>query len=95
MRNFCASILRLVGSRLEFFDVFVGQFDGADERFALAEAVAVGAAGHEQMKFVGDFQITLGRRGRVFGVETFDAVQPGVHQHGNDVVGAVQVRDAP
>ena len=59
LRRFSARLSTL-DLRLEFFHVFVGQFDGADERLALAEAVAIGAAGHEQMKFVGNFQIALG-----------------------------------
>ena len=76
--------------RLEPFDVFVGQLDGADERLALAEAVAIGTAGDEQVELVGDFQVTLGQRGGMLGVKTFDAVQPGVHERRNDFVRAVQ-----
>ena len=43
-----------------------------------------------RLNLLGDFQIALRHRGRVFRVKTFDAVQPGVHERGDDVVGAVQ-----
>ena len=52
--------------------------------------MAIGAARHEQMKFVGNFQIALGGGGRMLGMKTFDAVQPGVHERGNDFIRAVQ-----
>ena len=79
-------------SLMQFFDVFVRQFDAADERLALAEAVAVGAAGDEQMEFLRDFQVALRHHGRMLRVKTFDAVQAGVHEVGNDVIGPVQAR---
>ena len=31
----------------------------------------------------------------MFGVKTFDAIQAGLDQVGNDLIGAVQTRDAP
>ena len=42
--------------------------------------------------FFRDLQITLGHRGGMFRVKTFDAVHPGVHEAGNDFVRAVQTR---
>ena len=77
-------------ARLELLHLFVGQFDGADERFALAEAVAIGAAGHEQVMPVGNFKIALGHCGRVLRMKTLDAVQSRGHQQGNDIVRTVQ-----
>src|ERR1700693_837559 len=75
---------------LEFFHVFVRQFHGADEGTDLAVTVTVAAAGDEQMIFVRDLKITLGHGGGMLGVKTFDAVESGIHEAGNDVVGAVQ-----
>ena len=52
--------------------------------------MAVAAAGDEQIVFFRDFQIPLAHHGGMFGVKTFNAVQPGLHERGNDFVGAVQ-----
>ena len=70
--------------------MFVGQLDGADQRFALAETVTIGPAGDEQMKFVGHFQITFGSDGRVLRMKTFNAIQARFDQNRNHVIGAVQ-----
>ena len=94
----CAEAAPFVHSRisfggLEFFDVLVRQLDGADERFAFAHAVAIRAAGDEQIVLVGDVADNAAAvGGGMLGVKTFDAVQPGRHQIGDDFVGAVQSR---
>ena len=42
------------------------------------------------MKFIRHLQIMFGHHGGMFGVKTFDAIQPGGHQIGDDVIRAVQ-----
>ena len=66
------------------------QLHPADERFAFAEAVAIGAAGDQQVMAVGDLQVILGHGRRVFGMETFQAVQARCGQRRNDFVAAIQ-----
>src|SRR5215469_12120540 len=72
---------------LHFLDVFVRQFDRANQRFALAETMAVTAAGHEQIVFVGNFQVAFGHGGGMFSMETFNSIQTSGDQGGNDAVG--------
>src|ERR1700734_3356904 len=87
-----AGAVEIVPALFHFLYVFVRQPDSADEGFAFAEAVAIAAAGDEQMIFVRDLEVALGHGGGMLGVETFDAVQTGINQGGNDVVRAVQPR---
>ena len=54
-----------------------GQLDPADEGLAFAEAVAIGAAGDQQMMAGRNVQVVPAHRGGVFGMETLDAIQPG------------------
>ena len=70
--------------------MFVRQSYRADERPGLAETVTIAAAGHEQMKFIRDPQVTLGHGGGMFRVKTFNAVKPGIHQRRDDVIRPVQ-----
>ena len=72
--------------------MLIGQLDRADERFAFAHAMAIRAAGHEQIKLVRDLQVMLGDRGGMFRVKTFDSVQTRLDQLGNDLIASVQPR---
>ncbi len=60
---------------LEFLQVNGRELDPADEGFAFAEAVAIGAAGDGQIEAPGQGQIVFALGGGVFGMETFQAVQ--------------------
>ena len=79
-------------SRFQFLDVLVRQLDGADERLALAEAVAIGAAGHQQMELVGQLQVMLGGRRSNASCENIRCRPGRPRPAGNDLVGAVQPR---
>src|ERR1017187_8996967 len=87
--SFWNVIAALVGGQ-EFFHIYERHANGADERLGLAKTVAVAAAGDEQMVFLRNLQIAFGHHGGMFGVKAFDAVESGVHEVGNDFVGAVQ-----
>src|SRR5581483_10725858 len=83
---------RIFPGRLEPFDVRVRDPDGADERFTLAEAVAIGTAGDQQVVLFGDGKITFRHDGGMLGVKTFNAVEAGGNQVRDDVIRAVQSR---
>src|SRR5690242_15796482 len=56
-------------SGLEFFDMFVREPDGANQRAAFARAVAVGASGDQEMKMIRHLPVMLGGGSGMFGVE--------------------------
>ena len=80
---------------LELFDVLIGKLDGADEGLAFAHAVAIRAAGHEQIEAVRKFKIMLGNGSGMFGVKTFDAIESGLNHARDDFIAMASARDGP
>src|ERR1700677_1251618 len=75
---------------LELFEVEGGKFDTANEGFAFAEAVAVGAAGDEEIETLCQGEIMFGEGWAVLGMETFQTIETLGGQGGNDFVVVVQ-----
>src|ERR1041385_4565940 len=76
----------------EALDVVVRQLDGADQRFALSQAMTIGPARDEQTELGCQAEVALAGGGGVFGMKTFQAIDPGPDEGGNDFIGAIQSR---
>ena len=70
--------------------MLIGEFDSPDERLAFADSVTIRAACDQQVKAIGQLQVVLRRAGRMFGVETFNSVQPGFYHCRNHLIGMVK-----
>jgi hypothetical protein len=70
--------------------VIVVQPERTDHGMAFGEPVTIRAAGDEESKLGGHAQVMIGGAGRVFGVKTFEAVEPRFSEHWDLVVNAVQ-----
>src|SRR5437879_3936510 len=56
----------LCNAFLELFHMLVRKFHGADQRFSFAHSVTIGAAGHQKVKAVSDFQKVFGNGSGMF-----------------------------
>ena len=76
----------------EVFDVFVGQLNGANQRFALAQSMTIRPAGDQKTELLRQTDVVLADGRCVLGVKTLQAVQPCADQGGDDFIGAIQTR---